>query len=174
MNWPELLRPFSFFNEIIYPLHSLSFHLNTACIYITNAECKVFTKDNGVMPDLVPRTVSTIEPLFITDAGVLNLLLGLDAKKACGPDNIPNQFLKRYAQWCSRYLSCIFRKSLSTSQLPEDWKTATIIPIYKSGDKSNESNFRPISLTSTACKLLEHIILKHLTHFFWKRRYLVS
>ena len=117
------------------------------------------------MPDLVLRTVSTIEQLVITDAGVLNLLLHPDTKKACGPDNIPNQFFKRYAQWCSTYLGCIFRKSLSTSKLPEDWKIAKIIPIYKLGDISNESNFRPISLTSTACKLLEHIILKHVTLF---------
>lgn len=117
------------------------------------------------MPDLHPRPGPTIQPLVITDAGVLNLLLGLDTKKACGPDNIPNQFFKRYAQWCSRYLGIIFRKSLSTFKLPEDWKIAKIIPIHKSGDKSIETNFRPISLTSTACKLLEHIILKHLTVF---------
>lgn len=125
----------------------------------------VFTEDNGVTPDLDLRPGSTIDPLVITDAGVLNLLLSLDTKKACGPDNIPNQFFKRYAQWCSRYLGIIFRKSLSTSKLPKDWKIAKIIPIHKSGDKSIESNFRPISLTSTACKLLEHIILKHLTVF---------
>lgn len=53
----------------------------------------VFTRDNGVMPESVPRAVSVIDSLVITDTGVLNLLLALDTKKACGPDNIyPTNF----------------------------------------------------------------------------------
>lgn len=43
---------------------------------------------------------------------------------------------------------------------------AKIIPIHKSGDTASPSNYRPISLTSTSCKILEHIILKHLTTYF--------
>lgn len=92
-------------------------------------------------------------------------MLNVDPKKACGPDEIPNNFLRRYAEWCSRYLGLIFRKSISSSKLPDDWKKAKVAPIPKTANSEDPSDFRPISLTSTSCKLLEHIILKHITLF---------
>lgn len=58
-----------------------------------------------------------------------------------------------------------FNKSLTTSTLPAYWKIAKVVPVHKSGSASQESNFRPISLTSTVCKLLEHIVLKHITTY---------
>jgi hypothetical protein len=39
-----------------------------------------------------------------------------------------------------------------------DWKSANVTPIYKKGKKSDPSNYRPVSLTSISCKLLESII----------------
>ncbi|UYV62653.1 hypothetical protein LAZ67_2001432, partial [Cordylochernes scorpioides] len=59
----------------------------------------------------------------------------------------------------------IFNNSWKTGKLPQDWKTATIIPIKKL-DKSADDpkNYRPISLTSICCKLMEKIILRPLTY----------
>lgn len=125
----------------------------------------VFTKDNNIVPPLPPPNPLRIDPLNISQQGVLNLLLNLNSKKSNGPDNIPNEFLKKYAEWCSRYLVIIYRMSLSTSKLPGEWKIAKLAPIHKSGGTAEPSNFRPISLTCTSCKLLEHIILKHLLLF---------
>lgn len=125
----------------------------------------VFTDDNRITPTIIPIVAKPIEPLVISDEGIFNLLLNLDPKKACGPDDIANNFLLRYAEWCSKYLGIIYRKSVQTAKLPSEWKVAKVIPIHKSGDTAVPSNFRPISLTSTSCKILEHIILKHLTVF---------
>lgn len=100
------------------------------------------------------------------------MLLKLDSKKSSGPDNISNAFLRRYAEWMAKYLLIIFNKSLSSGTLPNDWKTAKVKPIHKSGSKTEPSNYRPISLTCTACKLLEHIILKHITKHLEKEQML--
>ena len=54
-----------------------------------------------------------------------------------------------------------FEKSLSTGQLPSDWKYGTIMAIYKKGAKSEAGNYRPVSLTSVICKTLESIISEH-------------
>jgi hypothetical protein len=43
--------------------------------------------------------------------------------------------------------------------IPEDWKNANIVPIFKKWDRSKPSNYRPVSLTSVASKILEHIIV---------------
>jgi len=53
----------------------------------------------------------------------------------------------------------IFRKSLDEQELPEDWKKASITPIHKGGDETEASNFRPASLTSIPCIVMESIIM---------------
>lgn len=134
------------------------------CAAFNNHFKSVFTKDNGHLPQF-HMSLPSIPDLVISEAGVCNLLLNLDVKKSPGPDDIPNAFLKRYAEWCSKYLCVLYNRSLSESSLPDDWRTARIKPLHKSGDKTCVLNYRPISLTSTSCKILEHIIHKHLINF---------
>ena len=54
--------------------------------------------------------------------------------------------------------------------IPTDWKHAVVIPIFKGGNKnrSKAENYRPISLTSVTCKLLEHIVHSHLINHLEK------
>lgn len=105
---------------------------------------------------------SQMDNIIITQEGVFQQLLNLDAKKSNGPDNIPTQFLQRYAEWASRYLQLIFEKSLQTHSVPQDWRSAVVIPVFKGGSRTLVNNYRPISLTSISCKLMEHIIAKHI------------
>ena len=58
-------------------------------------------------------------------------------------------------------MKLLFEKSLSTGQLPSDWKYSTITAIYKKGAKSEAGIYRPVSLTSVICKELESIIRDH-------------
>ena len=52
----------------------------------------------------------------------------------------------------------IFRKSLATGEVPDDWRTANVVPAFKKGQKYQAENYRPISLTSVCCKIMEHVI----------------
>ena len=60
----------------------------------------------------------------------------------------------------------VFNESLSMSKLPNDWKQPHITPIFKKGNKSDPANYRPVSLTSCPCKVMESLIrgriMKHL------------
>ena len=47
--------------------------------------------------------------------------------------------------------------------MPDIWKTANVVPIFKKGDKEDPGNYRPVALTCIACKLLKHIVLSHLS-----------
>jgi hypothetical protein len=80
-------------------------------------------------------------------------------------------------------LLLIYKKSLESGVVPSDWKRANVTAIYKKGDKSSASNYRPISLTSQVCKSLESIVrdsildhvgkqelIKETQHGFVKRR----
>lgn len=120
----------------------------------------VFTKhtSNALLP---PYTVKIpMEELIVNEEGILSLLQKLDQKKSTGPDQITNSFLSRYANWTSKYLFKIYTLSLQTSQIPDDWCNAVVVPIHKSGPKLEISNYRPVSLTSSCCKIMEHVIFK--------------
>jgi hypothetical protein len=59
-------------------------------------------------------------------------------------------------------LTKIYQQSINTGLIPEDWKHANIVPIFKKGDRSKPSNYRPVSLTPVASKILEHIIVSQI------------
>ena len=54
---------------------------------------------------------------------------------------------------------------MQLGQLPEDWKLANVTPVLKNGQRNLPNNYRPISLTSQACKVLESIIRDHIITF---------
>ena len=67
----------------------------------------------------------------ITCAGVLKLLQKLNPNKATGPDNIRPKILKELAAEIAPILTIIFRRSLETGEVPPDWRSANVIPVYK-------------------------------------------
>ena len=93
----------------------------------------------------------------------------LPVNKAAGPDDITPRLLKESAKEIAPVLASIFQQSLDEGTLPNDWLVANITPLFKKGNKSVPGNYRPVSLTSISCKLLEHIIhshvSRHLEHF---------
>ena len=99
-----------------------------------------------------------MENINITEKGVLQLLESLKVHKASGPDKISARVLKQLAPVISSILTTIYKRSYETGEIPQDWRSADVTPVYKKGKKSDPANYRPISLTSIPCKLLEHII----------------
>jgi hypothetical protein len=152
---------------------------------ILNAQFQsVYTREDiSSMPDMGPSPYPNMERIRVSNNGVLKLLRDLDPYKAAGPDNIPPFILKEAADEVSWILTSLFQQSLDTGIVPNDWKEAIIVPAYKKGEKHQPSNYRPISLTSIACKIMEHVmhssIMRHLDthqilcdnqHGFRKRR----
>ena len=76
--------------------------------------------------------------------------------------------MKEFAEELTPALKLIFSSSLERGELPKDWLHAHVSPIYKGGNKDRclPESYRPVSLTSISCKILEHIIysniIKHL------------
>jgi len=94
--------------------------------------------------------------------GIIKLVKDLKPGKAPGPDAIRRDDLLIDVNLTSQCLTHIFNKSLQTSKLPIAWKTANITPLHKKGPVDTANNYRPISLTSIPCKILEHIVLRNL------------
>ena len=60
--------------------------------------------------------------------------------------------------------------SLQEGIVPLEWKEANIIPLFKKGSRNKSVNYRPVSLTSVICKLLETIIRDHMMDFLIKHK----
>ena len=91
---------------------------------------------------------------MIHNEGVAQLLLSIQPHKASGPDNLPACFLKEVANKIAPVLTIVFQASLDQGNLPDIWKTAAVVPIYKKGNRTEPSNYRPVSLTCICSKIL--------------------
>ena len=100
--------------------------------------------------------------LKISGAGVTKLLATLNPSKAAGPDAIPCRLLKELSSEISPIFCALFRQSLDSSELPSDWLNAYVTQVFKKGPRCEPGNYRPVSLTCVPCKILEHIICKHI------------
>ena len=116
----------------------------------------MFTKeDESNVPPLNDYSFPDISPIDITLEGVTTLLSNLEVHKASGPDEIPATLLKNLAPIIAPALTIIFQASIRQSLIPAEWKTANIVPLFKKGDRTDPSNYRPVSLTCICSKLLD-------------------
>jgi hypothetical protein len=127
----------------------------------------VFTKEDLTnLPTKNRETNKLLTDIVINERLVVKKIDKLKKDSAPGPDNIHPRLLKELKHQVARPLVIIFNKSLATGIVPRDWKKAKVVPIYKKGPKSDAGNYRPVSLTSVPCKILESIIkdavMKHL------------
>ncbi|XP_038074867.1 uncharacterized protein LOC119742770 [Patiria miniata] len=104
----------------------------------------IFTKENcDNIPNLDSPKFQQMSPIIITTAGIKKLLKELKPQKAPGPDGILPTILKECADSVAPLLQQIFQKSIDTGELPDDWLRANVSPIFKKGNRSDPSNFRP-------------------------------
>ena len=101
---------------------------------------------------------NTLTDVSVSESELLFYIDKMNCSKSPGPDLIHPRHLRELGAELVTSLCKIFNKSLSEGVVPEEFKLANITPIFKKGDKSDPSNYRPISLTSVIGKLLESVI----------------
>ena len=65
-------------------------------------------------------------------------------------------------------LTHLFNLSLKTGYIPDNYKCAKVIPIYKDGDKNKFTNYHPISILPAFSKLLEKIVARQMFKYLNK------
>ena len=101
-------------------------------------------------------------------------LLRLKVDKSPGPDMLHPRVIKEIGVEIADALKFIFEFSLESGDLPDDWKCSIVSVIHKKGDKSNVSNYRPISLTCIICKIFESVIRDHIMEYFFVNKFFSS
>lgn len=107
-------------------------------------------------------TCFNIVHLDVSPNEVCQLLNSLPYHACRGPDEISPIFFKRCARVLAAPLTLLFQRSLDSGVFPKRWKKSYVSPIFKSGDKHDVKNYRPVSITSIIPKFLENLVSRKL------------
>ena len=142
---------------------------------LNNQFSSVFNTDPEVnLPKLGQTNIRQMPYINVTTPGIVKLLKGLKEHKASGPDQVTPRLLKHICTEIAPILQLFFQATLHQGKIPQDWKTANVVPIYKKGDKHKAENYRPVSLTSIVCKMCEHIIASNVMRHLDKHKILTD
>ena len=113
----------------------------------------------------IPRNSKTMCLYPTTESEIGNIIDSLVNKQSSGWDGISNKLLKSLRNELLEPLNIVFNRSISEGIFPSSMKLSHVTPLYKSGKKDSNTNYRPISLLITVSKVLEKIIYKRTYNF---------
>ena len=129
-----------------------------------------------------PVFKSTTEELFtkkhfeFTAVGkpfVLKQLKCLKLKNATGIDGLPARLFKDSAVVIADRVTHLVNLSIKSGKVPSEWKQAKVVPLFKSGNKDDLDNYRPISILPILSKILEKAVF-HKLHTYRSKNSLLS
>lgn len=104
----------------------------------------------------------------ITEEEIIKNIEKLKNNSSPGIDNISNKTLKIIKNYIAKPLSYIFNLCFENGIFPNDLKTSVVTPIFKNGNRTEVSNYRPISIINNIAKILEisikNRLIEHLCH----------
>ena len=119
--------------------------------------------DDGKAPYcFCANLTSTLETIIFTEAHIISVIKKLKPNLSSGPDGLTPLLFKQLKFCLARPLSLLFNQLLSVGAVPDEWKSAIIVPVFKKGSAGDTANYRPISLTSVPCKIMERIVAQHI------------
>lgn len=96
---------------------------------------------------------------------VTKVIKEINVHKNSNIDKVNSLLLKDCLLSSIQQVAHLFNQIFITGQIPDTWKMATVIPLFKSGTKTSVSNYRPISLLPCIAKLMEKLIHNRLYYF---------
>ncbi|XP_065639614.1 uncharacterized protein LOC136072343 [Hydra vulgaris] len=139
---------------------------------IANELNKYFVSVGPNLSQKIPQAVNPISNLFIPNTSQFNLFeltfeefecafKMLKPNKSAGADDINVNIVIKSYEIIKNVFFKIFSCSIRQGIFPNQLKIAKVIPIFKGGDLTNVSNYRPISILSAFSKVdtIDHNIL---------------
>ncbi|CAJ0940923.1 unnamed protein product [Ranitomeya imitator] len=107
----------------------------------------VFTVENEMLGE-IPRNNENpiLRVTNLTQEEVRNRLNKIKIDKSPGPDGIHPRVLRELSNVIDKPLFLIFSDCIATGSVPQDWRIANVVPIFKKGSKSEPGNYRPAEL----------------------------
>ena len=115
------------------------------------------------VPCRLPRVGSCgfkLAPLTLSELRAI--VYGMNSSAACGEDGVNIHLVRLSFEAVGTVLLHLINSSISLSEVPDSWKHSLVFPIHKSGDPSDSSNFRPISIVPVIAKIVERAVHQQL------------
>ena len=113
-----------------------------------------------------PRQLQSMYLKPTTAKEVQNIIKRLKSRKSVGPDGISGDLLKQISPSVTPYLVNLFNKCLHSGKFPQAFKVAKVLPLFKTGQMDDTSNYRPISILNALSKVFERLIYYRLFGYF--------
>ena len=123
------------------------------------------TFNKAWVDDLPPTEHCHLEEFVFVERDIIEVVKEIDLSKSASVDNLSTRVLKDAFEYLVKQLMHMFNCSLTTCSFPDNWKKATVVPLQKSGDKTNVNNLRPVSLLPLPGKLLERLFHKKVSKY---------
>ena len=110
-----------------------------------------------------------VSDIIFDETDIVDAICELNSTSAAGPDGFPAILLKKCSEALSRPLYLIWKVSLDLGEIPQELKTANIMPIHKGGSRGIPKNYRPVALTSHIIKVFEKVMRNHLVSYLQEK-----
>ena len=137
---------------------------NTIYHYFANIGNKiappVFVKKEDYYCHLKKRQCKSIIPNPSDDYEIIEAKNGLNCHKSQGYIDVPVKLIKHTKFIIACYLGISFNSYIEKGYYPDQLKIAKVVPLYKSGNKTEVCNYRSISILSPISKVFETLLHK--------------
>ena len=117
---------------------------------------------------LPPREIQSFYLTPVPCSYIDDLITHMKPKNSCGLDTIPIKLIKLASPIVTPFLTKLIKDCIKYGIFPKCLKRSRVIPLYKSGDVHDPSNYRPISLLSCISKIFEKVLKAQLYQYFIK------
>ena len=105
---------------------------------------------------------------------IIKLTKELKNSTSAGLDEIPTTLVKNIITQIAEPLSNMANILINTGIFPEQLKIAKVNPVFKSGEKTDFSNYRPISILNSFSKIFEKVIANRITSYLLQNNIITS
>ena len=132
----------------------------------------IYNTTSSIFRDFYSRKLGLRSRFTVSRHFIVKQLAALDPKKAIGLDDLSSFFLRDGADSITLPVMHIINTSILTKTVPESFKEARVIPLFKKGSKLEPGNYQPVSILNVLSKVLELAVHTQLNEYLERQNLL--
>ena len=162
----EIPNEFVWNNRAITDMNEIANEFNRYFISIGHSLSEKIQSVHSSEEYLGQKANTVFKFTVVNEECIDKIIKKLKSKSSTGYDNISNKLIKHARTILVKPLTLLANQIIHTGEFPRQLKIVRVKPLYKKGDESSFSNYRPISLLPSISKILEKVMAEQLVDYF--------